>query len=162
VKAESQRLEGVQFAKERAPRPVKIVPAERKPPELTGANKTIEEAEKLYQDKDWEAAKQAYLRVLQTTEDRSLHGRAYFGLARIAALQKDPETAEKLFQKTLEVATDPFVTSWSNVYLGRLADLQGARERASQYYAAALAVEGGSAAARKAAQEELKGSFQKK
>ena len=37
-----------------------------------------------------EKAKQAYGRLLQETEEKSLHASSYYGLARIAILQKDP------------------------------------------------------------------------
>jgi tetratricopeptide (TPR) repeat protein len=90
-----------------------------------------------------------------------LQAKAYYGLGRIAALEKDPELAEKLFQRTLETSPDPQVKAYSLLYLGRLADLAGEREQASRYYQGALAVEGAPAGARKAAEQGLKESFKK-
>jgi tetratricopeptide (TPR) repeat protein len=101
-------------------------------------------------------AAETYRKILEQTDNKSLHARSYYGLARIAALQKDPELAEKLFHKTLELSPDGQTRAWSEVYLGRLADISGDREQATQHYHAALAVEGASEGARKAAEQALK------
>ncbi len=99
--------------------------------------------------------------MLQETEDKSLHARSYYGLARIAALQKDPELAEKLFQKTLESSPDAQVRAWVYVYLGRLADAAGERDRAVEHYRAALAIQGASEAARGAAEKGFQDVFKR-
>ena len=70
--------------------------------------------------------------------------------------------AERLFQKAVESAPEPQVRAWSEVYLGRLSDAAGERAEAMKHYKEALAVEGGSAMARDAAQKGLQHSFQKK
>jgi hypothetical protein len=80
-----------------------------------------------------------------------MHSPAYYGLARIAALEKDPETANKLFEKTLELEPAPQVKAWTLVYLGRLALAARDNEQANQYFASALQVEGASQAAQQAA-----------
>jgi tetratricopeptide (TPR) repeat protein len=157
---EDRRLEKVEFSQERPIRKAKVVPAERKV-EPPAAYKTMEEAEQASRDHDLAKAKQGYLRVLQETEEKPLQAKAYYGLGRIAALEKDPELAEKLFQRTLETSPDPQVKAYSLLYLGRLADLAGEREQASRYYQGALAVEGAPAGARKAAEQGLKESFKK-
>jgi tetratricopeptide (TPR) repeat protein len=136
-------------------------PAPLPPPPLAGAEKTLDEAEQLYTARDLEPAKQQYLRVLQETDDKPMHARAYYGLARIAALQKDPEVAERLFQKTIESAPDPQVKAWALVYLGRLADAAGEREQAVNHFRSALEVEGASAAARQAAEQGVRQTTQK-
>ncbi len=161
LRREEQRMEKVEFASARAVRTVKVVPAERKV-ELTGAAKTLADAEQFYRDRDLAKAKETYLRVLQETDEKSLHAKSYYGLARIAALERDPETAEKLFRRTLELAPDPETKSWSLLYLGRLADAQGDREQATGNYKAALAVEGAPAAVRQAAEKGLREAFMKK
>lgn len=161
LKREDQRLAKVEFVTERPPRRAKVVPAE-KPVELTGARKTLEEAEQLYTDRDLEKARAAYLRVLKETDEKALHARAYYGLARIAALQSDRPLAEQLFQKTLESSPDPRDAAWAHVYLGRLADAAGEREQATRHYQSALDVQGGSAAARNAAQKGLQEAFRQK
>lgn len=160
LKKEERRLESVEFLAERPIRRAKVVPAERKI-ELTGANKTLEDAEEAYRGRELAAAKERYLRVLQETSEKPLHAKAYYGLARIAALEKDPELSERLFLKTLELAPEPQVKAWTLVYLGRLADAAGEREQAGKHYQAAIEVAGASAAARKAAEQGLQESFRK-
>jgi hypothetical protein len=53
------------------------------------------------------------------------------------------------------------VKAWAHVYLGRLADAAGERQEALRHYQAALAVEGGSAAARAAAEKGLQAALPK-
>ena len=161
MKREDQRLAKVEFVAERPARRVKVVTTE-KPVELTGARKTLEEAQQFYQGRDMEKARATYLRVLKETDEKPLHAIAYYGLARIAALQRDPQLAEQLFQKTLDCAPDGQTAAWANVYLGRLADAAGERERATRLYQTALDVPGGSAAARSAAQQGLRETFHRK
>ncbi len=160
LRKETQRLDKVQFAQTRPVRKAKTVPAERKLVP-TGAQKTLEEAEEQYGKRELDKAKESYLRVLRETDQKLLHARSYYGLARIAALQKDPELAEKLFQKTLELSPDPQVKAWTHVYLARLAEAVGEREQAVEHYRAALGVEGSSAAARAAAEKGLGAASQK-
>ena len=82
---------------------------------------------------------------------RALHAAAYYGLARIAALQKDPEAAERLFNKALESGPEPAVKAWVLVYLGRLSLASGDRDQAAKHFQEALHVEGASPAAQQAA-----------
>ncbi len=160
LKQEERRLEAVKFATEAAVRKAKTVAAPP-PPELSAAEKSLGEAENLYRDRSLDKAKEVYNRVLRESEEKPKRAAAYYGLARIAILQKDPELGEKLFQKSLELSPDPQVRAWDEVYLGRLSDAAGEREEAMKHYKAALAVEGGSAAALEAAQKGLQQSFQK-
>ena len=158
LKREDERLAKVEFLAERPARKAKVVPAE-KPVEPTGARKTLEEAEQRYRDRDLEKARAAYLQVLKESDEKPLHAKAYYGLARIAALQNDRQLAEQLFRKTLDSTPDPQEAAWAHVYLGRLADAAGEREQATRHYQAALDVQGGSEAARKAAQQGLGEAF---
>ncbi|HEX4594847.1 MAG TPA: tetratricopeptide repeat protein [Bryobacteraceae bacterium] len=154
---EDKRLEKVRFAKQAA---IKKAPAAPPPPApvLAGAAKTLDDAEELYTKRDLERARQTYLKVLQAGET-ALHARAYYGLARIAALQKDPELAEKLFQKTLELSPDKDTESWAHLYLGRLADAAGDRGQAEKNYRAVLAIDGAPAPVKNAAAKELAQPF---
>jgi tetratricopeptide (TPR) repeat protein len=154
---EDKRLEKVKFSSEAA---VKKAPLAPPPPApvLTGAAKTLEAAEEQYTKRDLERARQSYLNVLQAGET-ALHARAYYGLARIAALQKDPELAEKLFQKTLELSPDKDTESWAHLYLGRLADAAGDRGQAEKNYRAVLAIDGAPASVKNAATKELAQPF---
>jgi tetratricopeptide (TPR) repeat protein len=159
LKKEAQRLENVQFAEARV-RKAKTAPV-APPPEPSATQKALDNAENLYRDRDLDKAKQAYSRLLQEPDEKSLHASSYYGLARIAILQKDPELAERLFQKALGSSPDPQVRAWVEVYLGRLSDAAGERDEAVKHYKEAVAVEGGSAAAKEAAQKGMQQSFQK-
>jgi TolA-binding protein len=150
---EDARLSKVEFTKGPAARPsVKIAPAPP-PPALTGAAKTLEEAEKLYKDNDLDRAKKRFLDVLKQTDQKPVHAAAYYGIARIAAKQRDPDTAERMFEKTLELEPEPLVKGWTLVYLGRLSMASGDGPQAGKYFQQALAVDGASDAARAAAQQ---------
>ncbi len=156
---EDKRLMHVQFAKEAAVKKVRHAPAPE--PVLTGAAKSLQEAEDLYGKRELEQARLRYLSVLEQPGDNALHAKAYYGLARIAALQRDPEMAEKLFQKTLELSPDKETMSWAYVYLGRLADAAGERDQAEKNYRAALAIDGVPPAAKSAAEKGLAQPFHK-
>ena len=157
---EDKRLEKVKFSRDAAVR--KAPPAPPPPaPVITGTAKTLEEAEELYAKRDLPRARESFLKVLQVPGETTLHARAYYGLARIAALEKDPELAEKLFQKTLELSPDKDTESWAYLYLGRLADAAGDRGQAEKNYRAALAIEGAPASVKSAATKELAQPFHK-
>ena len=157
---EDKRLADVRFAREAAVKSAKPVPP---PPEpvLTGAAKTLAEAEDLYTKRDLDNARQRYLKALEEPGGNDLHGKAYYGLARIAALQRDPELAEKLFQKTVELSPDDETKSWAYLYLGRLADAAGDRGEAEKNYRAALALSGAPAQVKGAAEKGIAEPFQK-
>jgi tetratricopeptide (TPR) repeat protein len=155
VRKESKRLDAVDLtvrpAKPDVPQPDS--PAEP-PREL--AEKTIDEAEQLYEARNLDKAGETFRKALLQTEKHPLHARVYYGLARIAALQRKPDLAEQLFRKTLELSPDPHTRAWSEVYLGRLAQGTTTPQDAVEHYKAALAVEGASAKAKQAAEEGLR------
>ena len=161
---EEKRLENVQFAAARTVRTVKApAPVDAPEPEMTAAEKSLAQAQDLSArhdapPADLEKARELFLKSLQQTANSTLHARAYYGLARIAALRRDPDTADKLFHKVLELTPDPETKSWSYVYLGRLAWATGdadRRQTAEKYYRQALAVEAAPEAARSAAKKAL-------
>jgi tetratricopeptide (TPR) repeat protein len=160
LRAETKRLDKVEFVRERAGKQVKAAPVER-PAEPVGVFKTLADAESQYKARMLDQARESYLNVLKEPDQQSIHVRAYYGLARIAALQKDPELAERLFQKILDMSPDDFTRSWSLVYLARLAEARGERAEAVGDYQKALAVPGVSAEARRAAEQGLKEAFQR-
>jgi tetratricopeptide (TPR) repeat protein len=157
---EEKRLENFQFATEATGRTIHVTA--EKPPPLTGAELTLDKAEAKYKERDLKSAKELYLSVLTETTVKPLHAKAYYGLARIAILQKDPEVGDRLFRKVLEMEPDAYTKSWSLLYLARLADFQGDRDQAEEHYKAALAVEGAPDSVRKAAEKGLKEAFDKK
>jgi tetratricopeptide (TPR) repeat protein len=134
-----------------------------KPTRLRGAELTLEKAELSYTKRDLKAAKEFYLHALTETPAKPLHAKSYYGLARIAVLERHPEQADQLFQKVLELEPDVYTKSWSLLYLARLSDAQpDGHEDAEKYYKAALAVEGVPDSVRKAAEKGLKEAFDKK
>ncbi len=157
-KREEQRLENVQFI---APTGRLVRPAGpiEKPVELTGAAKTLDDAEKAYTARDLDRSRAIFLQVLDQTSEKPLHARAYYGLARISVLQRDPETGDRLFRKVLELEPDAETKSWSLLYLARLADAQGSRDEAVEQYKAVLAVDGAPDTVRKAAEKGLQEAF---
>jgi len=148
---EDARLSKVDFYKTASERPA--IKTEPPPPEpvLTGAAKTLADAEELYKT-DLDKAKAKFLTALEQTDQKPLHAASYYGLARIAARQKDPETAQRLFEKTLELEPEPWVKGWTLVYLGRLSMASGDGPQAAKYFQSAIDLKGASDEARKAAQ----------
>jgi tetratricopeptide (TPR) repeat protein len=159
MKREERRLANVEFASERA---VTVVRTSPRVDPLEKPKQMIEDAELLASQKKLQPARDLFQEVLRSTQDRPLRARSYYGLARIATLENDPDGAEKLFEQALESEPDPGTAAWSHVYLARLADVSGEPEKAREHYQAALAIDGGSAAARKTAEQGLQGAFQRK
>lgn len=153
LKKEDRRLQQVQWADAKtvrtAPQPV------RQEPVVSPTQQAIDAADKLYSSRDLDNAREAYLAITRQTDDKSMHARAYYGLGRVAALKNEPELAEQLFRKTLELTPDPHTHAWTEIYLGRLSEGFGEKDRAAQHYKAALAVEGAPPGARQAAEQGL-------
>lgn len=158
LKRETERLQAVKFAPAalgkvaKAPALVDLPPPAAKTP----AGKLIDEAENLYDNKDYDKAKPVFLRSLELSAAPGEHARAYYGLARIAALQKDPELSERLFKKTLEMEPEAQVRAWSLVYLAKLSEIAGDRQQARKNFEDALGVPGISKRARDEAEKGLK------
>lgn len=150
---EDKRIAQVEFASSSSARVVR--PAAPPKPVLSDAEKLFESAEQLYTKRDLPAARQGYMKVLETAAPKPLHAKAWYGLARIAFLEKDPDRALQLFEKTLESDPEDFEKAWTYVYLARLARLAQEPDNARKQYQAALAVKGASDGAKKAAEQEL-------
>jgi tetratricopeptide (TPR) repeat protein len=157
---EDRRLQKVEFAKEATVHKAKLAPLPPAPV-VSGPAKALAEAEDLYASRNLPAARESYRKVLELAAENPVHARAYYGLARIAALDRDPELAEKLFQKTLEMSPDDDTKSWAYLYLGRLSDAAGEREQAEKHYRAALAVRGAPEQVKVAAEKGLAQRFQR-
>jgi tetratricopeptide (TPR) repeat protein len=155
VMTEEARLSKVVFDSELTPaHTVKAAPPP--PPPLTGAAKTLKDADDAYDAHDLDTAKKLYLDVLQHSDLKDMHAQAYYGLAHIAALQKDPETAQRLFLKTLELdPQQPQTKAYTLIYLGKLAAASGEAEQAVKYLQDALKVEGAPDKVRAEAQKTL-------
>ena len=159
LKTEDVRLSRVDFnagpphAKPAAP--VAAAPAAPAAP-LTGAAKTLDDAEQLYLARNLDAAKAKYLQVLEQTDEKPLQADAYYGLARIATLSRDPETAVRLFRNALDLEPRPATRSWVLVYLGKLALAADDPGQAQQYFTEALQVKEISDKARREAEDGLR------
>jgi tetratricopeptide (TPR) repeat protein len=150
---EDKRIAQIEFAGKRETRAVKVpAPAAEAP---TGIEADLQQGEDLYRQRKLEEARDVFRKVLDARADPAQKAKAYYGLARIAALEKQPELAVQLFERTLELAPEPFERAWTLVYLARLAKAAEDDETARKHYQAALAVQGASEAARKAASAEL-------
>jgi tetratricopeptide (TPR) repeat protein len=162
LRREAKRLEHIEFASERGARRVRTVTKEVKEPELSPSEKRLDEAERVYAARDLAKARSMYLEILKDSQEKPVHAKAYYGLARIAILEKNPEMGDNLFRKVLELEPDASTKAWSLLYLGRLADSQQQHEEAVEHYKAALAVQGAPDSVRKAAEQGLKEAFIKK
>jgi tetratricopeptide (TPR) repeat protein len=154
LKRESNRIGEIKFDAAPLVRLGKQVTVAAPEPKLSPSGKTLEKAEDLYTNRSLDQAKELYLKSLQETGSAVEHAQAWYGLARIAALQKQPDAAVKLFEKTLEAAPDDQTKAWTLVYLARLSRAASDPERAAKFYQEALGVKGASEAAHKAAQTE--------
>lgn len=156
VAKEDKRIAQVEFVSKRATRTVKAAPRPAPPPP-TGAAADLAVATQFYAEHNFSAARTAYRKVIEQSADQSLQAKAFFGLGRIAALEKHPELAVQMLERTLELNPEPFERAWSNVYLARLvlAAEEPEPETALKYYQSALAVPGASEGAIKAARQEL-------
>lgn len=155
LKKETARLDGIEFLSAPKVRTAKVAPApvvEKSP-----AEKTLEEAEEIYGKKDYDKAGELFRRALTETASKPLKAKAYYGLARLSALRNDPETAVEFFEKTIAEGAEPQVSAWAHVFLGRILDLNERGAEAKTHFESALALPGASPAAKKAAEDGLKG-----
>jgi hypothetical protein len=77
----------------------------------------------------------------------------------VAVLERDGARAKEVFGRLTAgehaATNDPMVMAWSHVYLARILDSEGERDRAKAEFEAALAVEGGPEQAKQAATKGL-------
>jgi tetratricopeptide (TPR) repeat protein len=159
LKRESNRIAAIKLDAAPLVRVGRQVAVAAPEPELSPSGQTLAKAEDLYlkrgaNSSNLDDAKELYLKSLEQRGAAEEHAQAWYGLARIAVLQKQPENAVKLFEKTLGASPDDQTKAWTLVYLARLSMAANDSERAGKYYQEALAVQGASDAARKAAQTE--------
>jgi predicted negative regulator of RcsB-dependent stress response len=152
VHKEEKRLKNIEFAQTAAPA-ITAPPAKL---QINPAEESLEAAEGVYEQGQYEEASKLYKKVLEQTPDKKLQGRAYYGLARVAARENRKDAAVELFRKTADFDPDPAITAWAHVYLGRLDMAKGDPSAAYQEFKLALANEGASPMARQAAETGLK------
>lgn len=131
VAGEEKRLAGVKFTPKAAPEAAKAAPV------LSEEDRTLDNGDNLFFQGRYSDARTAYQTVLEKWDPKS--ERALFGMAVVSANMRKPDLAQDYFQKTLAVARDLRLVTWSHIYLGRLDDLMGKRDDAlAQYRAASL------------------------
>jgi tetratricopeptide (TPR) repeat protein len=160
LEAETARLSNVKFDAAPLQRTAKKVQVEAPEPELSPAGKTLQKAERLFTARNekpdnLQDAKKLFIKALDQKGEPAEHAQAWYGMARIAMLEKKGSTALQFFEKTLESSPDDFVRGWTDVQLGSLYRSQEDFAQAAQYYKDALAVSGASEKAKQAAQSEL-------
>jgi uncharacterized protein HemY len=87
-----------------------------------------------------------------------MHGRAYYGLGRIAIHLNQGSEAKEMFQRTVDSGTNPPIVAWAHVYLGRLALAEHNFKKANTEFQSALAIDTISSMAREAAEKGLQSS----
>ncbi|MEZ5402825.1 MAG: hypothetical protein R2729_24325 [Bryobacteraceae bacterium] len=165
---EEKRFESFEFSEKRTQRRV-VNPSRTIEPKRSEEEKRLELAEDLYRNREFDGAAAAFTGLTGPSYPNAVRAKAYYGLARVATLRNDPETAQKAFLRVLELEPPPVEKAWSLVYLGKLS-MAAARARAEQgqeaeatselavarqSLEAALAVEGASARAREEAEKSL-------
>jgi tetratricopeptide (TPR) repeat protein len=154
LKRETNRISAVKFDAAPLVRVAKQVTVAAPEPELSPSAQTLEKAEDSYRKRTLDEAKQLYQKALEQRGSTEDHAQAWYGMARIAVLQNQPDAAVKLFEKTLVSSPDGQTKAWTLVYLARLSKAANDPARASKFYQEALDVQGASEQARKAAQTE--------
>lgn len=156
VRKVEKQLKKVQF--------VQSIPARMVAPpaqmQLSPAEDSLEKAEGLYEQHDFANAQKLFRKVFEQTTDKSMQGRAYYGLARIAVQENKKDEALDLFQRTADDNPSPAITAWSHVYLGRLALAAGDPGKANTQFKLALAIPEASEKAHEAAEKGLQSSSQ--
>jgi len=151
VKKEKKRLDEVHFVEVAAPK-VMVAPAKL---QLEPAEESLQTAEGLYEQRDFDNAQKVFKKVFEQTADKAMQGRAYYGLARIALRQNQAHEAKQWFERTADSGAGPAITGWAHVYLGRIALAEKDKKKADEQFRIALATEGISAMARDAAEKGL-------
>ncbi len=86
--------------------------------------------------------------------------RSHFVLARVATQRGKMKEAQAEFEAALQTSKDSRIRAWSEIYLGRIADLMDNRDEAVTHYKAALAAGDNSPDIKTAAERGLQQPFQ--
>ena len=161
LNTESLRLSTVKFDAAPLQRTAKKVEIAAPEPELSAAGKTLQKAENLFSARseapdNLQQSKNLFIKALEQKGQPAERAQAWYGMARIAMVEKKGSTAQQLFERTLESSPDDFVRGWADVQLGSIYRSQHDFDKATQYYKDALAVSGASDKAKQTAQSELK------
>ena len=127
---ERKRLATVKFTQPVAPTPSQADVTRPVSPE----DRLADQGDNLIYEGRYREAHDVFMTALQSSPKDE---RLLYGLAVAASNMRKPDTAEAYFQKTLEVARDLRLVTWSHIYLGRIYDLEGKRNQALEHYRAA-------------------------
>ncbi len=133
VAREQSRLARIQFD------PLEAAPADAasSPSASEATSQLLCEGQRLLQAGEFEAARETFARALQEKPEDS---GALYGLALVASAEQDRAEAKEYFERVLKSEPPADLSAWTHVYLGRIYDLEGDRERALTHYRAALAL----------------------
>jgi len=151
---EKARLQQTKFD-ERPAGAAEQAPARRK---ISGLDMTLREGEFFLASDELGKARKKFEEALDQSAG---HPQALYGLARVAALDGDPDLAREYFQRVIESEKpDPHLLAMSHIFLGRIDDLMGNREEAVKHYQEALAAGDPSERTRQLAEKGLREGFQ--
>ena len=134
LRYEAQRLQSVEFSETPAPRSDPMVAQ----PQSSEADTLLHQGELLLADRKPLQAQKKF--ALALTKEGGSKSDITYGLARASLAEGDADSATQFFKQTLESFPDPHIKAMSHVYLGRIADVMGAREKAIEQYKIGLAV----------------------
>ncbi len=125
----------------------------RVPPQITGLD--LAEMKLIHGDVD--GAADLVQKALDTKAPDA--ARAHFLMARIETHEGLMDDAQSSFQQTIALSKDPRTLAWSHIYLGRILDIQGQREKALTEYRTALSSRDGRPDTKAAAEKGLQQPF---
>ncbi|MFQ5810331.1 MAG: hypothetical protein ACE5JM_11985, partial [Armatimonadota bacterium] len=132
VEQERARLETVEFAPP-------LLSAGDSPTAVERIRQLLAEADAFMASRDYPAARERFQHILRDLSPN--HPSALYGMAILASLAEDRDQAKHYFLRALQRAREPHILGWAHVYLGRIYDLEGARQQALTHYRAALALD---------------------
>ena len=131
LKREAQRLQNIEFSE--APQPN---PAQPIRPRLSELDRLLQQAERLMAGGKLGQARERFLEADEKSGRRS--AQALYGLGRLALHEADPDLARDHFTQAINAEPDTYVQAMSYIYIGRIEDVIGSRERAVEHYQLAL------------------------
>jgi tetratricopeptide (TPR) repeat protein len=123
---------------------------------VTETERLLDQGDNYIYSGNYDEAKAAFEKVLAKDPKSE---RALFGMAVVASNTRKPDLAHKYFEETLTAATDLRIVTWSHIYLGRLDDINGSRNKALAQYRAASLTAGRYPEAMRAVEAGLKEPF---
>jgi tetratricopeptide (TPR) repeat protein len=123
---------------------------------LTATERLLDAGDNGIYSGDYEAAKTAFDQVLAKDPKSE---RALFGMAVVYSSTGKPDLARNYFEETLGTANDLRIVTWCHIYLGRLDDISGSRNKALAQYRAASLTAGRYPEALRAVEKGLKEPF---